>query len=79
MSGLTVKQLRESLFHHFHHYGRISHLRLGYQKMEMLGHHHVTDHDKAIFLPGALQHTQEQVAAPSRSQAPDGADNNYRL
>jgi hypothetical protein len=27
----------------------------------MLGHHHVTDHDEPILLPGALQHTQEQI------------------
>jgi hypothetical protein len=30
-------------------------------------------------LPGALQHTQEQITASSRCQALDGADNNYRL
>jgi len=29
--------------------------------MEMLGHHHVTDHDEPILLPGALRHTQEQI------------------
>jgi len=28
-------------------------------KMEMLGHHHVPDHDKTMPLPGAFQHTQE--------------------
>jgi hypothetical protein len=27
--------------------------------MEMLGHHHVPDHDKTIPLPGALQYPQE--------------------
>jgi hypothetical protein len=60
---LTVKQLRESLFDHLHHHGRISHLRLGYQKMEVFGHYHIADYDKAILLPGALQDTQEQVTA----------------
>jgi hypothetical protein len=59
----AVKQLRESLFHHFHHHRRISHLRLGYQKMEMFGHYHVADYDEAILLPGALQDTQKQVTA----------------
>jgi hypothetical protein len=63
MSGLTVKQLGESLFDHFHYHGRISQLRLGYQKMEMFGHYHVADYDKAILLPGALQDPQKQVAA----------------
>jgi hypothetical protein len=47
--------------------------------MEMFGHYHVADYDKAILLPGALQHTQEQVAALAAAQAPDGADNNCRL
>src|SRR5450759_2838612 len=59
----VVKQFRESLFHHFHHNGRISHLRLGYQKMEMFGHYHVADYDEAILLPGALQDKQKQVTA----------------
>jgi hypothetical protein len=58
-----MKQLGESLFHHFHHYGRIPHVRLGYQKVEIFGHHYVADDDKAILLPGMLQDTQEQVSA----------------
>ena len=61
MSGLTVKQLGESLFHHLHHHRRISHFRLGDQKVEMFGHHHVAEYHKAILLPGALHDTQEQV------------------
>jgi len=36
--------------------------------MEMLGHHHVTDHDEPILWPGALQHTQEQIAALAASK-----------
>jgi hypothetical protein len=63
MSGSAVKQLGESLFHYLHHNGRVSHLWLGYQKMEMFGHHHVADYDTAILLPGALQDTKKQVAA----------------
>jgi len=31
--------------------------------MEMFGHYHVADYDKAILLPGALQDTQKQVTA----------------
>ena len=57
-----VKQLCKSLFDYFHHHGRIPHFRLGYQKVKMLGHHHVADHDEPILLPGALQHAQEEIA-----------------
>jgi hypothetical protein len=53
------KQFRETLFDDFHHDRRIAHLRLGHQEMEMLGHHHVPDHDEAILLPSPLQHPQE--------------------
>ncbi len=34
----------------------------------MLGHDHVPDHNKPIFLPSALQHTQEKVASFPTSQ-----------
>lgn len=59
----VVKQPGESLLDHLHHHRRISHLRLGDQKMEMFGHYHVADYDEAILLPGALQDREKQVAA----------------
>ena len=55
----VVQQFCEALFDNFHRHGRISHLRLCHEEMEMLGHHHVPDHDKTIPLPGALQYPQE--------------------
>lgn len=56
-----MQQLGESFFYYFHHHGRISHLRLGDQKMKVFGHHDVADDYEAILLPGALQDTQEQI------------------
>ena len=48
-AATVAEQLGESLFHYFHHDRRIPHFRLGYQEMEMFGHHHETDYDKANF------------------------------
>jgi hypothetical protein len=63
LHAAVVKQFGELLFHNFHHHGRVSHFRLGYQEVEVLGHYHVADYDEAILLPGALQDTQKQVTA----------------
>ena len=63
-----VKRLGESLLDDFHYHRRIAYVRLGYQKMKVLGHDHVADHYKPIFPPEPLQNAQKEIAALASSQ-----------
>jgi hypothetical protein len=64
----VVQQFCESLFHHFHHYRRIPHIRFGDQEVKVAGHDDVADHDESIFLPCTLQNPQEEIAALAASK-----------
>ncbi len=47
---------------------RISALRLGEEKMDMLGHDYVTDNHKAMALPDLLHDFKEEVAGARRAE-----------
>jgi len=68
MSGLAMQDLGETFFDYLHHDGRVFDLRLGDEKVEVLGHDHVSDNYEAVSQPCLLQNPQEQVAPLRGSQ-----------
>jgi len=50
-----------ALLQHLHHRGRGARVRLGDQKVDVLRHHHVADHDEVILRAGLFQDGQEAV------------------
>jgi hypothetical protein len=53
---------RESLLESLHHGRRVAALRFAEQQMHMLGHHDVTDDNKAIAPADLLQNLEEQIS-----------------
>src|SRR6476620_11150388 len=51
-----------------HHGGRRAPFRLADQEVNVIGHHHVSDHYEAVPLPDVLQNLQEQIAPPRAAQ-----------
>src|SRR5579863_57332 len=62
------KTPRKTLFKRLHHDGRVGSLRLADQQMHMLGHDHISNHDKTIALADLFQYLEEQVAMLAAAQ-----------
>ena len=62
--------LRIALLKHLHDRGRVTDFRFTDQQMKMLGHDHVSQHDKAIAHPRLFQNAQEQIAPPGAIEPP---------
>ncbi len=67
-SSLPPQQLRHALFQDLHHRGRRADLRLRDQEMDMLGHHHIANHQELITRPYLIENFQEHIPLPRRAQ-----------
>ena len=66
----------ESLFQGGHYQRRISPLRLGEQKMDMLRHDYVTDDYKLMTLANLLHNFEEEIARAGCPEKGTPTDNN---
>ncbi len=60
--SLGQQRVRGALFEHLHDRRRGAHFRFRDQEVNMLGHHDVADHDKAVSLAGLFEHGKEAIA-----------------
>ena len=68
----------EALLQHLHHDRRRGLLRFADQQMEVLGHDHVAEHDKAMASPDFFQKLEQQVATAGGAQQRAVGGNNCR-
>ncbi len=67
-SRLLPEPARYTLLQDLHHRRRRANLRLRNQKMNVLGHHHVSGHAELVSLPNFAQDFQEEIALARRAQ-----------